>query len=67
MLVGGFALVYAIVHVTKAGIDRPRPTDPLVDTSGSSFPSGHAAYSTVWIAAALVYSRAIAGWRARPW
>ena len=32
---------------TKAAIDRPRPAGPLVDTSGPSFPSGHAAYSTV--------------------
>jgi len=57
VLVGGFALIYLIVQVTKAGIDRPRPTDPLVETSGSSFPSAHAAYATVWIAAALVYTR----------
>jgi undecaprenyl-diphosphatase len=57
VLAGGFALVYVIVQVTKAGIDRPRPTDPLVETSGSSFPSAHAAYATVWIAAALVYTR----------
>ena len=34
VLVGGFALIYVGVHVTKAGIDRPRPADPLVDTTG---------------------------------
>jgi undecaprenyl-diphosphatase len=56
-LVGGFALIYVIVQTTKAGIDRPRPEAPLVDTSGSSFPSGHAAYSTAWVAAALVFMR----------
>jgi membrane protein DedA with SNARE-associated domain/membrane-associated phospholipid phosphatase len=57
VLVCGFALIYLIVQVTKAGIDRPRPEDPMVDTSGSAFPSGHAAYSTAWVAAALMFTR----------
>jgi membrane protein DedA with SNARE-associated domain/membrane-associated phospholipid phosphatase len=57
VLVGGFALIYVIVHVTKASIDRPRPPAPLVDTSGSSFPSGHAAYATAWVACALMVTR----------
>jgi membrane protein DedA with SNARE-associated domain len=57
VLVGGFALVYVTVQVTKAGIDRPRPDAPSIDTTGSSFPSGHAAYSTAWIAAALMFTR----------
>ncbi len=57
VLAGGFALIYAIVHVTKGVIDRPRPTAPFIDTTGSSFPSGHAAYSTVWVAAVLIYRR----------
>ena len=57
VLVGGFALIYVSVQITKAGIDRPRPEAPLVDTSGSSFPSGHAAYSTAWVAAALMFTR----------
>src|SRR5205814_287218 len=26
----------------KAVVDRPRPPDPLIGTSGASFPSGHA-------------------------
>jgi len=43
--------------VTKAGIDRPRPDAPQVDTTGSSFPSGHAAYSIAWVAAALMFTR----------
>src|SRR3982751_1529677 len=47
LLVLGFVLIYAAVHVTKGLIDRPRPPDALVETAGSSFPSGHAAYSTV--------------------
>jgi membrane-associated phospholipid phosphatase len=57
VLAGGFALIYVTVQVTKAGIDRPRPEAPLIDTNGSSFPSGHAAYSTAWVAAALMFTR----------
>jgi membrane protein DedA with SNARE-associated domain/membrane-associated phospholipid phosphatase len=57
VLVGGFVLIYVIVHVTKSAIDRPRPVAPLVDTEGSSFPSGHAAYATAWVAAALMFTR----------
>jgi membrane-associated phospholipid phosphatase len=57
VLVAGFALIYLVVHVAKASIDRPRPMSPLVETSGSSFPSGHAAYATAWVAAALMFTR----------
>jgi membrane protein DedA with SNARE-associated domain/membrane-associated phospholipid phosphatase len=57
VLAGGFALIYVTVQITKAGIDRPRPSAPIVDTDGSSFPSGHAAYSTAWVAAALMFTR----------
>ena len=56
-LLVGFALIYLAVHVTKAGIDRPRPDGPLIATQGSSFPSGHAAYATAWLAVAIVFSR----------
>jgi membrane protein DedA with SNARE-associated domain/membrane-associated phospholipid phosphatase len=57
MLVVGSGLIYAAVHITKAAIDRPRPADPLVETSLSSFPSGHAAYATAYIAVALILTR----------
>jgi membrane protein DedA with SNARE-associated domain/membrane-associated phospholipid phosphatase len=53
VLVAGLALVYAGVHLAKAGVDRPRPADGLVDAALSSFPSGHAAYSTTWVVAAF--------------
>jgi membrane protein DedA with SNARE-associated domain/membrane-associated phospholipid phosphatase len=56
VLAGGFALIYVSVQITKAGIDRPRPSAPRIDTNGSSFPSGHAAYSTAWVAAALMFT-----------
>jgi membrane protein DedA with SNARE-associated domain/membrane-associated phospholipid phosphatase len=51
----GMVLIVLLVHGIKAWTDRPRPPEPLVSSSGSSFPSGHAAYSTLylWIAATL--------------
>jgi undecaprenyl-diphosphatase len=47
--------------VTKAGVDRPRPPGALTASTNSSFPSGHAAYSTVWVAVAVVLARAVPG------
>jgi membrane-associated phospholipid phosphatase len=38
----------------KALIDRPRPPDPLVDTSSASFPSGHAIAASVTALALVV-------------
>ncbi len=56
VLVAGVALVAVGSHELKAAVDRPRPGDGLVDVSGSSFPSIHAAYSTfyVWLAVTIV-------------
>ena len=48
---------FAIVHIAKAAIDRPRPANPYVETAFSSFPSGHAAYATAWVAIALIFTR----------
>ena len=64
-LVVGVAALYVAVNLAKAGIDRPRPAGGLTDTEGSSFPSGHAAYSTVWIALAVVVARALPGLASR--
>jgi undecaprenyl-diphosphatase len=61
VLVLGFAFIYAGVHLAKAGIDRPRPQDPLEGTDGSSYPSGHAAYATVHIALAIIGARVLPG------
>jgi undecaprenyl-diphosphatase len=57
VLLVGMALIVAGAHELKAAVDRPRPPDSLVDVSGSSFPSIHAAYSTfyVWLAVTIVY------------
>jgi membrane-associated phospholipid phosphatase len=54
-LVVGMVLIILLVHGIKAWTDRPRPPDPVVSASGSSFPSGHAAYSTLyaWLAITL--------------
>ncbi|HEU0025352.1 MAG TPA: VTT domain-containing protein [Thermoleophilaceae bacterium] len=57
LLLFGFAVVYVAVDVTKAAIDRPRPSGPLVDTGASAYPSGHAAYATAWVAAAWALTR----------
>ncbi len=56
VLVVGLGLTFIGVHEIKDAIDRPRPEGGLVDVSGSSFPSGHAAYSTfyVWLAVTIV-------------
>jgi membrane protein DedA with SNARE-associated domain/membrane-associated phospholipid phosphatase len=56
VLLAGMVMIFVGVHEIKDLIDRPRPGGGLVDTSGSSFPSGHAAYSTfyLWLAVTIV-------------
>jgi undecaprenyl-diphosphatase len=65
VLVVGFGLTYVGVHLAKAGIDRPRPAQPLDYTTGSAFPSGHAAYSTAHVAMAIVVARLLPGLASR--
>ena len=65
VLVSGLLLIYAGVHITKASIDRPRPADPLDDITGSSYPSGHAAYSITYVAMAVVAARVLPGFASR--
>jgi membrane protein DedA with SNARE-associated domain/membrane-associated phospholipid phosphatase len=48
-LLVGMALIILGVHWIKVWTDRPRPGDGLVSASGSAFPSGHAAYSTLYV------------------
>jgi membrane-associated phospholipid phosphatase len=52
VLVGGMTITILAVHDLKGIVDRPRPAGGAVDAQGSSFPSGHAAYATLysWIA-----------------
>ena len=48
---GAFALAVVsselLIGPVKAAVDRPRPLDSLIATSGASFPSGHAIASAV--------------------
>ena len=57
LLLCGLGLIYIGVHAAKAAIDRPRPDGAHVETALSSFPSGHAAYATAWVAVALILTR----------
>jgi membrane-associated phospholipid phosphatase len=57
VLVLGLVLIYIAVNVTKEVLERPRPPDPLVQTSGDAYPSGHSAYATAWVAAAVALTR----------
>lgn len=52
VLAAAMLLVIFGVHELKALVDRPRPGGGLTGFRGSSFPSGHAAYSVfyVWLA-----------------
>jgi undecaprenyl-diphosphatase len=56
VLLAGMTLTSLGFHEIKAAVDRPRPEDALVDYTGSSFPSGHAAHSVlyVWLAVTIV-------------
>ncbi len=60
LLAGSLAL-FACLQLAKNGVDRPRPGSPLETASGSSFPSGHAAYSTLWIGIAVLLARVAPG------
>ncbi len=56
VLAAGMLLVILGVHELKGAVDRPRPAGGLTGYTGSSFPSGHTAYSTfyVWLAVTIV-------------
>jgi undecaprenyl-diphosphatase len=53
VLVLGAALAWVSTWIVKTVVDRPRPPDPLVHTSGPSYPSAHAANSVGWLALAI--------------
>jgi membrane protein DedA with SNARE-associated domain/membrane-associated phospholipid phosphatase len=56
VLVAGMAITQIGIVEIKDAVDRPRPPEPLVSTSGASFPSGHAAHSVfyLWLAVTIV-------------
>jgi undecaprenyl-diphosphatase len=57
VLVVGMLIVKFGVDIAKEATDRPRPADSLIDTEGSSYPSGHAANSVfyTWLAVTLAF------------
>lgn len=61
-----WALSEALMTALKIAIDRMRPPDPLVATSGSSFPSGHSVAGAA-IGISLVIAFLPAGHRRRVW
>lgn len=64
-LIIGALVVYVAVEMAKDAIDRPRPPQSLVTVGGWSYPSAHAAYSTIWVAAAFVGAGAVRGLASR--
>jgi membrane-associated phospholipid phosphatase len=63
----GMGLTVVCVQVAKHSLDRPRPSNALVDAAGSAYPSGHAAYAMAWIALAVVAVRLVPALRGRWW
>lgn len=57
----GSILLWIAVSVSKMIIDRPRPSGSLIDTIGSSYPSGHAAHAVAWLAVSVLAARAFTG------
>jgi undecaprenyl-diphosphatase len=55
---GTILTVIAVNAVAKPSIGRARPSDSLVATGGSSFPSGHAAQAVAYVAIAIAVSHA---------
>jgi membrane protein DedA with SNARE-associated domain/membrane-associated phospholipid phosphatase len=55
VLVVALVILHVAVPGMKEAVDRPRPGGALVDASGASFPSGHAAYAVIypWLAVTL--------------
>jgi membrane protein DedA with SNARE-associated domain/membrane-associated phospholipid phosphatase len=53
VLVVALVIAHVGVPVVKDAIDRPRPGGALVASSGSAYPSGHAAWSVLYVWLAL--------------
>jgi undecaprenyl-diphosphatase len=53
--------IFAVVQITKGAVGRPRPPEPLAGSAGSAYPSGHAAYSTFYVAMAVIATRVFRG------
>jgi undecaprenyl-diphosphatase len=57
VLLVGMVTIVVMNDAIKGWVDRPRPPDGLVETSSPSFPSGHAAYATIytWLATTVAF------------
>jgi membrane protein DedA with SNARE-associated domain/membrane-associated phospholipid phosphatase len=53
VLVAGTLIIFLAVGDIKDEVGRPRPGGGLVSVSGAAFPSGHAAYSVIYVWAAV--------------
>jgi len=53
VLLAGMAIISIGFEAIRDATDRPRPPDPEVATSGSAFPSSHAAHSVLYVWAAV--------------
>ncbi|HEU4738916.1 MAG TPA: phosphatase PAP2 family protein, partial [Solirubrobacterales bacterium] len=56
VLLAGMTITQVGIWELKDAVDRPRPPEPLTSSSGSSFPSDHAAHSGIylWLAVTIV-------------
>jgi membrane protein DedA with SNARE-associated domain/membrane-associated phospholipid phosphatase len=56
VLLAGMTIIQVGIVELKDAVDRPRPPEPLASSAGSSFPSGHAAHSVIylWLAVTIV-------------
>lgn len=57
MLTVSLLITVMVVQTTKHWTEVPRPTNPMATYDGFSFPSGHAAYATVYVTIALTLER----------
>jgi len=53
VLIAGMLIMIIAVPALKDGFDRPRPEIGLTGADGSAYPSGHAAYSTLYLMLAI--------------
>jgi undecaprenyl-diphosphatase len=57
VLLVGIAVVAFLPGAIKEWTERPRPPDPITDSPGYAFPSGHAAHAVfyAWLAATIAF------------
>ncbi len=59
MLGGGMLLTIGFVRLAKDALERPRPSNGLVEAAGYAYPSAHAAYAVAWIVLAIIAVRVV--------